>query len=212
MKVPKFAPPRNCEECETHNQDRQNLLNLKDQIWHTHLQNRQIVINEDISDMLIEKAVLQVFMINEYDDSQELQFKEYTRYPITIFINTSGGVLDETFSLISAIKASKTPIHTVGLGKIWSAGFLILIAGHQRYCQEFSSLMLHQLSAGIFGEYKRMHEYTEYYKKCHDISLNFVLKNTKIPKKRLEEIFDHKQDWFITSEEALKYGIIDGII
>jgi ATP-dependent Clp protease protease subunit len=204
---------RNCEQCEESEKGGQGGgLGLKDSIWNTCLQNRQILINEDISDSLIERAVIQLFHINEYDDSQEEVIKEYVRQPITIFINTAGGVLDESFSLISAIKSSKTPIITVGLGKIWSAGFLILIAGNHRQCQKYSSLMLHQLSAGVFGEYQRMYEYTEYYKKCHDTSIKFILEHTKITKKRLEEIFDHKQDWFLTADEAIKYGIIDEII
>jgi ATP-dependent Clp protease protease subunit len=212
MKVTKSVRTVGCEECDGDEQGGAVLQNFKDQIWHTQLQQRQILINENISDNLIEKAVIQIFNINEYDDEQEAVIKDYVRSPVKILINTNGGALDETFSLISAIKASRTPIMTVGLGKIWSAGFLILIAGHHRSCQEYSSLMLHQLSAAVAGEYKRMHEYTEYFKKCHDISITFILKNTKIPKKRLTEVFDQKLDWFLTSQEALDLAIIDEII
>jgi len=188
------------------------MTNLKDQVWQYELNNRRIVINEDIGNSLIEKAVLQIYNINQYDIEQEAVLKEYAREPIIIYLNTNGGTMDEAFSLISAIESSITPVVTIALGKAWSAGFLILISGHQRAAQKFSSLMLHQGSAGVAGEFKRMIEYTDYYQKCHDVMANYIMKKTKIKKKKIDEIFHGKSDFYITSEEALALGVIDEII
>ena len=186
--------------------------NLKDQIWQYELNNRKIIINEDINSNLIEKAVLQIMNINQFDSENEEQLKNYTREPVILYINTNGGTMDEAFSLISTIESSDTPIITFGLGKVWSAGFLILISGHNRVAQKYSSLMLHQGSAGVAGEFKRMIEYTDYYQKCHDMMADYIMSKTKIKKKKLDEIFHGKTDFYITAQEALTLGVIDQIV
>ena len=71
---------------------------------------------------------------------------------------------------------------------------------------------LHQGSAGVAGEFKRMIEYTDYYQKCHDIMANFILEKTKIKKKKIDEIFHGKTDFYITSSEAISLGVIDEMI
>jgi len=199
-------------KCESDDESEQQFSNLKDQVWQYELNNRRILINEDIGSNLIEKAVLQVYNINNFDSEQEEALKNYTREPIIIYINTNGGTMDEAFSLISAIETSQTPIVTIALGKAWSAGFLILIAGHKRYAQKYSSLMLHQGSAGVAGEFKRMIEYTDFYQKCHDIMAEYIMKKTKIKKKKIDEIFHGKTDLYMSSNEAIELGVIDEIV
>lgn len=197
----------NCDEC-----DPQLMFDpsqsLKEKIWNSQLQQKEIIINGEIKDDLIEKAVIQVFNFNKIDDMNRLVDGE--RIPIIIYLNSVGGSMDEAFSLISAIEASKTPVITVALGKAYSAGFLILLAGHQRFAQKYSILMYHQGSAGIMGEVNRMVEYVEHWKFCQTLVEEYVLSKTKIKKKKLQEIFNGKQDWFIKTEEAKELGIIDG--
>lgn len=185
---------------------------IQDQVWQTQLQNRQIIINGLIDDSLIEKAVIQIFNINDFDSIQENEYKEYTRYPISVMINSAGGNGDEALSLVSAILSSVTPVNTVALGKAWSAGFLILLAGHNRYCQKFSSMMLHQGSAGIMDTFSKMVEYIEYWKSYQKSIDEYILSRTKITKKQIEQNFCQKQDWYITASEAVALGIVDDII
>ncbi len=204
----KYYKPVKLEESEQEVQ----FSTLKDQIWQFELNQRRIVINEEIGLSLIEKAVLQIYNINQYDTEQEQCLKDYVREPIIVYINTNGGLMDEAFSLISAIESSVTPVITIALGKAWSAGFLILIAGHHRCSQKYSNLMLHQGSAGVQGEFKRMIEYTDYYQKCHDMMAEYIMKRTKIKKKKIDEIFHGKTDFYITADEALALGVIDEIV
>lgn len=196
----------NCEECEQMMDPTQS---FKEKIWATQLQTRQILISGDIKEDLIEKAVIQIFNFNQIDDEMRLESQE--RQPVLIYINSSGGLLDEAFSLVSAIESSRTPVITVALGKAYSAGFLILLAGHKRFAQKYSTLMYHQGSAGVVGEFNRMIEYAKHWESCQTEIEEYVLKQTKIKKKKLQDIFSHKQDWYIKSKEALELGIIHGI-
>lgn len=197
---------------------------LADQVWQTQLQNRQILINHEINESLIEKAVIQIMNINDFDSDQayamastfdgnpdELVAK-YNRPPIMLMINSNGGFLDEAFSLISVIESSATPVYTFALGKASSAGFLITLAGHKRFSQKHTTFMLHQGSAGISDSFGKIREYADYWDKCQKKVDKYILEKTKITKKQLEENFNHKQDWYMTAEKALKLGVIDEIV
>lgn len=201
-----------CEEYEDDIASYIPASNLSEQVWQTQLQNRQILINGEINESLIEKAVIQVMNINDFDDEQEAARQHYERFPISILINTIGGNADEAFSLISTIKSSKTPVNTVALGKAWSAGFMILLAGHYRCAQRYSTLMLHQGAAGISDSFGKMIEYAKYWDACQKRVDKYILDHSKITKKQLDENYSHKQDWYLTADEALKLDVIDEII
>lgn len=198
---------RNCDECND-GMDNPIDFDFKNKIWAAQLQARQILITGDIKDDIIEKAVVQVYNFNDIDDASRLSIPERT--PIQILINTNGGVMHETFSLVSAIETSQTPVFTVALGKAMSSGFIILLAGHQRFAQRYSTLMYHQGVTGGVGEINKLIEYAEFWKDLQIQMEEYVLRKTKIKRKKIDEIFSHKQDWFIKPEEAIKLGIIDG--
>jgi ATP-dependent Clp protease protease subunit len=194
--------------------------NLRDSVWSAQLQDREIVINSPIDEDIIERVVIQILNFNKLDAMQdealfEATGKEIETYhlkkPIKIFINSIGGNIDEAFSVVSAIATSKTPVFTYGLGKCWSAGFLILLAGHQRFAQPYANLMYHQGSGGYAGEFGKHEAVIEEYKRIQLMVEDFVKSRTKIPKKKLKEVFEHKLDWFMTAKEALELGVIDGI-
>lgn len=197
---------KNCEECDGHNAES---ASFREKVWGVQLQAKQILITGDIGEDLIEKAVIQVFNFNAMDDEARLPSEE--REPIKILINSSGGNLDEAFSLISAILASRTPVVTIALGKAYSAGFLILLAGHARYAQKYSQLMLHQGAAGYMGKFADIMEYSKHWETLQGVVDDYIMGQTKIKKKKLQEIFSHKQDWYLNTNDAISLGIINGI-
>jgi len=200
----------NCEEEET--QEGVNIGNFKLSIWAQQLENfREIVINEDITDLLVEKAILQVMNINRYDDQMEAQVVDYVREPIVIMLNTGGGELDAALSLCSCMEMSKTPVHTVALGKACSAGFLILICGHRRFAQQYSRLMYHTGSSGYIGVITDILEHGDYLESLNDMIHGIVLEHTDITEEQLDDVFLRKSDWYLTIQDALDLGVIDWI-
>lgn len=184
---------------------------IQEKIWLNQLSNKEIIINGEIKEDIIEKAVIHLFNFNKIDDENEAAVVGYERQPIVIYINSPGGYLDEAFSLISAIESSKTPVVTFGLGKCFSAAFLILLSGHVRITQKYTNLMYHQGSGGFSGEFGKHYEYVEHYKNCQDQVEKYVIEKTKIKKKKLDEVFKSKTDWFISPAEAKELGIIDEV-
>jgi ATP-dependent Clp protease protease subunit len=192
--------------------DQQRNAALLDRIYESQLGQKQILLNQPIDETIIEKAVIQIFNINDIDDQAEMTQVGFEREPIWIYINTPGGYMDEAFSLISAIEASRTPIFTCVLGKAYSAGFLILLAGHRRFSQKYSTIMLHQGQSGIMGEFNKIAEYSKYFDICHKKMKEFVCTKCSITPKRFETLYKEKQDWYMSADEALKLNVIDEII
>ena len=175
---------------------------------------RTILLNDLIADNIIERVVIPIIGINEQDDELEAESKSFVRKenPIKIFINTNGGSASEVFSCISAIEQSKTPVYTYAMGKAYSGGFYLLLAGHKRFCQNYSTLMYHQLQTGLHhGDMKTSIEHMDECIRLQDTFSKFVLRRSKIKEKQLADINGKKLDWYMGAQEAIKYGIIDDI-
>ena len=153
---------------------------------------KTILINNDINSNLIERLVIPIIIMNKADDIREENDKQFVRQnePINILINSGGGNAHETMSAVSVILSSETPVHTYALGKAMSGGFYILIAGHQRYAQMFSSVLYHQIQCG-FGGTQPAQQHIEHM--TENLRLQSALdavifERTKIKKKKLDEI------------------------
>ena len=74
---------------------------------------------------------------------------------LTLYINSTGGSLNDSFALIDMMRNSKCPIRTVGIGSICSAAFMIFSSGSkgQRYIAKNTSIMCHQYSDDIEGKH-----------------------------------------------------------
>ena len=82
------------------------------------------------------------------------------RQPIKVYIDSNGGCLDDTLTMIDAISMSKTPVWTICVGNAYSGGFFTFIAGHKRIAYPMSSFMFHEgstnsgtVDAGKFRNY-----------------------------------------------------------
>ena len=189
---------------------------MRDQVWAGQLRHREIWLNGPINDSLIEKLVVQLHNINAEDDAVEAGLgglTGYVREEIKVFINSSGGELYAGLSGVSAIRASKSPVHTIALGCAFSMGFLLLIVGHKRSCQEFSTIMYHQMSAGAsIRPTADLVQVTERVVAQQETMEELVKECTLIPEEDLNDIFTHKHDLYLTAQEALEYGVVDAII
>ena len=177
------------------------------------LQHRKILVNQDIDDSLIEKAVMQIELFNWEDDDREDSEVGYARTsnPITVYINSDGGYCTSGLALISAIEQSRTPVVTVAMGKAYSMGFMILIAGHVRLAYRHAELMYHQVSYGHFGDHtdsvRRSNKAEELLQRLESI----VKRRTRIPARMLKQAREQRLDLYMFPEEAMELGVLDGV-
>lgn len=168
---------------------------------------RLIYISEAIDKTTMGKVCFNLLKLLQSDNEQDEKVRDYKREPIKIYINSCGGSLYDAWSLIDIILNSKTPIYTYCTGYAFSAGFKIFLAGHERFVTKNATLLYHQLSAGMKGNFEYLkEELSECERNQKDIE-KYILGRTNISKERLDEVKEKKIDWYIHSEEVEKLGI-----
>lgn len=166
---------------------------------------REIMWNADIEDDILEVS-LAIRKWNVEDNGIEVD----KRVPIKIFINSDGGSVDAVMNVIDLIKLSKTPVITIGMGKVYSAGGLLLMAGHKRYIFKHTSCLIHDGSSGAVGSIGKLIDNLKFTEKLEALIKEYIISSTKIT----EQMFDanYRRDWFMFSDEMIELGVADEII
>jgi ATP-dependent Clp protease protease subunit len=146
----------------------------------------------------------------------DLQKGEMPYDPITLYISTYGGSADEMFGLfdIMNITKKKCVIETIGMGKVMSAGTLLLAAGTKghRKIGKNCRIMLHQVSAGAFGPLFNMTTEIDAIQSLQESYINAMVSCTDFSKRKLKSLLNERVNVYLTAEEAVDYGIADIII
>jgi len=133
--------------------------------------------------------------------------------PIRFIISTYGGSIDESLAIYDTMKLIRAPVHTVGIGKIMSAGVLLLASGvkGRRVIGARSRIMIHNAFGGAVGDPWEIHHELNEFKRQAELEEECLLRETKLTKKQLVAILKNRMDYYITPEQAIKYGIADKI-
>lgn len=202
---------KSCDECNEQFNTQGGML--KDQMYLNFLENRQIILNGEITPSVIEKITMQIFSFNEQDDILEKTDKLFDRRnnAIRLYINSPGGDIVSCLSVVSAIRSSRTPVITHALGMAASAAFVVLTSGHIRITQEYSILMYHQLSSAHEGMLKDLTDSLDVSKKLQKNIDEIIIGKTKLSKTQLDEFNRLKIDKYFSAKEAKRFGIVDYI-
>jgi len=180
-------------------------LGAEDVIGLRLLDTHTFVLNGEIDADNIAGAIRWLIYENASDDEKEL----------TLYINSTGGLLNDAFGLIDMMRNSKHTIKTVGLGNVMSSAFLIFAAGTRghRYIAKNASILSHQYSEEL-SETKH-HDIKSFSKECDNTNQRMVsllkecsdLSTTEIKRKLLPA-----SDVWLTAEEIVELGIADYIL
>lgn len=130
--------------------------------------------------------------------------------PIFIFIHSYGGDMEQTNYFCDLVQSSHIPIVTIGMGVAMSSGFLIFLSGKRRYAFKHCQMLVHTGSAGFQGTAEQIEEAQKNYKKQLDSMKIYILERTSIDEKTFNK--NKNKDWYLTSDELVKYNIVDKII
>ena len=144
---------------------------------------------------------------NQYDNRHNIPIEK--REPIKLYIDSCGGSLSDTFTIIDSIKMSKTPVYTICIGAAYSGGFFSFISGHKRIAYPHASFLFHEGSTQTGGTSGQFENYTAFYKKQLDRLKDLVLSNTKIDKEEYDKI--HRDDIWYDAKEGIEKGFVDEI-
>jgi ATP-dependent Clp protease protease subunit len=144
---------------------------------------------------------------NLYDEEQNIPVDQ--RKPIKIYIDSNGGDLCATFTIIDAIRLSKTPVWTIVIGSAYSGGFFIAISGHKRIAYPLATYMYHEGSTANIGDAGKFRNFADFYDRQLDTLKDITLKYTNITEEQYKE--HKKDDWWMDTKDAIEYGVCDEI-
>lgn len=173
---------------------------------------RLYFLSDDVDNESIGQLTWNILHQLAEDDEKDEKEKDYKREPIKIYINSYGGEIYDMWGLIDIIATSKTPIYTYCTGYAMSAAFKIFLAGHKRYCYKHSTFMYHQMNCRRDGKYQDLVEDREEMDWLNEKNEEFVIDRTNFTKDDIKEIREKKKEFYIHSDEAVKYGIVDKVL
>ena len=162
--------------------------------------------------LLAESAEIQEPKDPEDPDSE----METVVRPFEIILSTSGGNADDMMSVYDMMRMIRedVDIETTGIGKVMSAGVLILAAGTKgkRRIGKHCRVMIHAVSGGTIGN---MHELTNEFKEIKKIQESYIAclaDETKMTAQQIKKYLKQKINVYLSAEEAVELGIADTII
>jgi ATP-dependent Clp protease protease subunit len=165
---------------------------------------RVILLTGDINEISISMATAGILTLAQRDRIK----------PIYLVINTYGGSIDEMYCLYDVMKYVTTPIYTIGLGKIMSAGVLLLAAGAKghRSIGKNARVMMHPISSGAFGNVFEMMNYAAEAKRLQEQYELSIVNETKILHSDVSDMMKQGIDKYVDANDAVRFGIVDHII
>ena len=165
------------------------------------LKDRIIIINGEINDQNANNIVAQLLYLDSINNNE-----------INIYINSPGGSITAGMAIYDTMNFIKSDVSTTCIGIAASMAAFLLSSGKKgkRYILPNSEVMIHQPLGGAQGQATEIKIAAERILKLKEKLNKILSKNTNKNIKEIEK--DTERDYFMTSKEALEYGIIDKII
>ena len=178
---------------------------------------RMVGLYGEVNEENCRTLISHLYSINIMDQKKVNNSEEEVSIdPIEMLVSTEGGAVTEMFATLDVMNTIKNTceIHTIGLGKVMSAGILILANGTKgkRKVGKYTRLMLHSISGGDFGSIKQLENNIKEVKWYQDNYIKALTECSNMSSRQLKAIFRKKSDTYFDAEQAIKWGIADEII
>ena len=136
--------------------------------------------------------------------------------PIEMMISTPGGGADDMFAIydIMRVVREKCDLITYGIGKVMSAGVLLLAAGTkgQRKIGKHCRVMIHSVVAGSVGSFHTLENEMSEIRNTQEAYFKALAKETKMTPSKIKKLVGKKVNVYLSAEEAVELGIADIIV
>lgn len=166
------------------------------------LEDRIIFLTGEINDNVANTVVAQLIYLEGKNPDKEIH----------LYINSPGGSVSAGLAIYDTIKFIKCPVSTICIGLCASMAAVLLSAGTKgkRLCLPNSEVMIHQPLGGVQGQATDIEITARHILSIKEKLIDILSENTGQPKEKVSKDID--RDYFMTSEDALKYGIVDRVI
>ena len=166
------------------------------------LKDRIVFIGEAIDDHLANLVVAQLLFLESEDPEKD----------VYVYINSPGGVITSGLAIYDTMQYIKCPVSTICIGQAASMAAVLLAGGEpgKRVALPSARIMLHQPLGGAQGQAVDIEIHAKEILRQKERLNDILTYHTKQPREKIEA--DTDRDFFMSAEEAKKYGIIDQVI
>ncbi|MCE5201422.1 MAG: ATP-dependent Clp endopeptidase proteolytic subunit ClpP [Synergistaceae bacterium] len=166
------------------------------------LKDRIIFLGTAIDDNVANVVVAQLLFLESEDPEKD----------VYLYINSPGGVVTAGLAIYDTMQYIKPPVSTICTGQAASMAAVLLAAGEEgkRIALPNSRVMIHQPLGGAQGQASDIEIQAKEILKTRKALNDILSKHTKQPIERIEA--DTDRDFFMSADEAIKYGIVDKVI
>ncbi len=166
------------------------------------LKDRIIMLSGEVNDQVASSIVAQMLFLEAQDPDKDIYF----------YINSPGGVITSGLSMFDTMNYIKPDIVTICIGQAASMGAFLLASGTKgkRYALPHARIMIHQPSGGAQGQSTDIQIQAQEIQRLKDTLNEILAEKTGKTAKRIEK--DTERDNFMSSKEAVEYGLIDKVL
>ena len=166
------------------------------------LNDRIIVLSEEVNDVTASLVVAQLLFLEGQDPDKDISF----------YINSPGGSVSAGFAIYDTMQYIKCDVQTICMGMAASMGAFLLAAGApgKRFALPNAEIMIHQPLGGAQGQASDIKIHADHILKTRDKLNRILAAETGKPLEVIEQ--DTERDNFMSAEEAAAYGLIDKVL
>lgn len=166
------------------------------------LKDRIIFLAGGIEDHMANLIIAQMLFLESEDPDRDIH----------LYINSPGGVVTAGMAIYDTMQYLKAPVSTICVGQAASMGAVLLAAGEpgKRFALPFARVMIHQPLGGFQGQASDISIHAKEILRMREILNELLASHTKQSLETLSH--DTERDFFMDSQAACDYGIIDSIV
>src|SRR6478672_5944919 len=166
------------------------------------LENRVVFLVGEINHVSASRAIMQMLYLQSVKRDQD----------INLYINSPGGVVDDTLAMYDIMKFLTCDIATYCIGRAESGGAIVFAAGKKgkRYILPNAKVMIHQPFGGVYGQAADIEIQAEEILKTKDTLIQVMARCTGQTAERIRE--DSERDRFFDAKQSVAYGICDEVL
>ena len=171
-------------------------------IWSRLLKDRIIFLGGPIDDTVANLIIAQLLFLEAEDPDKDVQ----------MYINSPGGVVTAGMAIYDTMNYIRPDVATICLGQAASMGSFLLAAGAKgkRYALPYSRIMIHQPWGGAQGQATDVEIHAREILRQRELLNEILAANTGQSLAKIQQ--DTDRDYFMSSEQAKEYGIVDAIM
>lgn len=166
------------------------------------LKDRIVFLGGPIDDNIANLVIAQLLFLESEDPDKDIH----------LYINSPGGVVTAGLAIYDTMQYIKPDVSTLCLGSAASMAALLLTAGApgKRYALPYARIMIHQPLGGAQGQATDIEIHAREILRLREVANEILVRHTGQPLDKVQR--DTERDFFMSSEEAKAYGLVDSVV